>query len=180
MTTYRCPSISALRRTTVPAMLGALAVAAAATTICLLPVQARAADDSGMQRLATCQDAWSEWQEGDPRMKQYQAFIASKLTEADGGAFTPNAPMTAFGLPITQVSPQSVGTGVGFSILVAADLAQVRKQIEKQLGRSMTCAISDGAPGCELQIARQRTVVLLTDGPHSRTTLAGCYYLYQQ
>jgi hypothetical protein len=180
MTTYRCPSISALRRTAIPAMLGALAVTAAATTICLLPSQARAADDAGMQRLATCQDAWSDWQEGDPRMKQYQTFIASKLTEADGGAFTPNGPMTAFGLPITQVSPQSVGMGVGFSLLVAGDLAQVRKQIEKQLGRSMTCAVSDGAPACELKIASKKTVVLMTDSPKSRTTLAGCYYFYQQ
>lgn len=180
MTTFRCPSTPAYRRVIRPTTLVAIAVAAAATTLCAMPTQARAADDTVLQRLATCQDAWNDWKQGDPRLKQYTTYIASHLAEADGAAFTPVAPMTAFSMPVSLVFPQSVGTGVGFSMLVGGDLASVRKLFEARLGKPMTCATSDGTPTCELNVGAKKTVILMSEGPRSQTTLAGCYYFYQQ
>jgi len=180
MTSYRCPSTPARHRVTFHAALVAIAVAAVTTTICAMPTGAFAADDIVLQRLATCQDSWYDWKEGDPRMTQYTAYIASRLAQADGAAFTPTAPMTVFSMPVSLVFPQSVGTGVGFSMMVGGDIAQVRKRYEAQLGKPMTCATSDGSPTCELQVSAKKTVILMSEGPRSRTTLAGCYYFYQK
>lgn len=154
---------------------------AIALIACALPAPASAADDTTLQRLASCQDSWLEWKDIKPRMTQYTDYVDAHLDrDGDGAGFAPKSPASAFGLPVAQVFPASVGTGVGFSLIVKADFAQTRRSFEKLLGKAMTCAVSDGTPACELQIGNRKTAVLMTDDPRSKTTLAGCYYYYQQ
>lgn len=162
----------------VVAALAALAVGAVATTVSL---PAAAADESMLQRFGTCQESWLDWQENDPRQSQFVRNLEARLNRQDVSAgFTPKSPMTAFGLPVSQVFPQSVGMALGFSMIVDADFVQTRRAFEKQLGKAMNCAISDGVPSCELKLGAKRIAVLATDDPRRKTTLAGCYYFYQQ
>lgn len=142
---------------------------------------ASAADEPMLKRFGTCQESWHDWQEGDPRQAQFVRDVEGRLDRRDdGAAFTPKSPMTVFGLAVSQVYPQSVGMGVGFSMIVDADFAESRRAFEKQLGRPMTCVVSDGLPACELQLGVRKTAVLMTDDPRRKTTLAGCYYFFQQ
>lgn len=82
-------------------MLPALLVVA--VVACLVAGPTWAADDPQVQRLATCQDAWNDWKEGDPRLKQFVAWFESRLRRNDdGAAFTPKSPLSAFGLPVNR------------------------------------------------------------------------------
>jgi len=86
------------------------------------------------------------------------------------------------GLNLTQVFPGSLGMGVGFSVLVDATFDVARQAVERDLGKPMDdCREGDGMHTCELSIAEQRTVILLSeDPPNDKTTLIGCYYYYEK
>ena len=90
--------------------------------------------------------------------------------------------MAIDGLKVTQLFPESVGMGVGFSVLVDATFDTARQALEPKLGKPLRqCESGDGMRICELPIAEQRTVMLMSgDPPNDRTTLVGCYYLYEK
>jgi hypothetical protein len=71
---------------------------------------------------------------------------------------------------------------VGFSVTVAAPFDTARTAVEKATGKSFKkCETGDGMHGCELQLAPQRTLTLMSgDSPTSKTTLVGCYYFYEK
>lgn len=155
-----------------------LALSAAAVLAMLATAPVRAADDVPLQRLALCQDSWLN---DDARMARLVSQFESGFTRGAEGAFTPKSALSVLGYPVTSVYPQSVGMGVGFSLVVQAGFAETRAAIEKQLAKPMTCSVSDGTRSCELEIGARRTAVLMTgQNGLAKTSLVGCYYFYQQ
>jgi hypothetical protein len=156
-----------------------LALVAAYTCVTLEP--AHAADEPMLQQLASCQDSWLEWKENNPHMTQLVNFMKTNFAAPDdGGAFVPKGPISAMGMKVARVYPQTVGMGVGFSMIVNAKYDDVRRSFEKQLGKPMTCSVSEGTPACELKLGEKKTAVLMTDDPRAATTLVGCYYYYEK
>lgn len=143
-----------------------------------------AGGDTGVARMATCQDSWLDWKTSDPaKLQAFAAQFGSGYTQgADGQFLVPKSPQTLAGLRITQVFPESVGMGVGFSVAVDAPFDATRKRVETLLGKKLgKCEASDGMRSCELELAPQRTVsVTAGDDPKSHTTLVGCFYLYEK
>jgi len=145
---------------------------------------AYAADDTGIERMATCKDSWFEWQKTNPaELKALGAHLHAILAPHGNDAYAvPKAPFTIAGLHVTQVYPNSVGMGVGFSVFVAAPFDTTKNAIEKSLGKALSkCEDSDGMKTCGLVIADKRTVMLMTvDDPKADGTLVGCYYFYEK
>ena len=143
---------------------------------------ARVADDVQLQRLALCQDSWLDWKDDAVRMSRLANYFETRFDRsASDAAFTPRSPTKVLGCSVSQVYPQSVGMGVGFSLIVNADHARARAGIEGQLRRPMTCATSDGVRSCEVPLGSGRTAVLMTEqNGRAPSSLVGCYYFYQQ
>ena len=143
-----------------------------------------AADEPRVEALALCRDSWLDWQATDPaKLNSAKAFFESAFSGAGTDAFvTPKSPMTIAGLQVTQVYPESVGMGVGFSVLVDAPFDVARMAVEQSLGRPLgPCETGEGMRTCELPIAAQRTLMLASNEPPDDTaTLVGCYYLYEK
>jgi hypothetical protein len=154
------------------------------TALPFLAVLARAADNTGIERLATCQDSWFEWKSGDPaRLQSFvNRFKADFTPTGHEGAFTPKSSQTIAGLPVEQVYPESVGMGVGFSVIVNATFDTAKATLEKRLGKLMKCeAPSDNMRACELEIGEKKTVALMAeDNPKAAKMLIGCYYFYEK
>src|ERR1700724_1914637 len=98
---------------------------------------AQAADNPGVERLATCQDSWFEWKSSDPA--RLQTFIASFQSDfsqkkATAAFFVPKSSQTVAGLPVAQVFPESVGMAVAFSVVVTANFERTRTSLEKNPG----------------------------------------------
>jgi len=142
----------------------------------------RAADDPQLQRLALCQDRWIDWKDDGARLSQLGNYFETRFDRSSAdGAFAPRSPTSVFGWSVTEVYPQSVGMGVGFSLTVNADHARARAVIERQIGKPMKCSNSEGVRSCAVELGAQKTVVLMTgqDGKE-QSSLVGCFYLYQQ
>jgi hypothetical protein len=151
----------------------------------LVAAPARAADSAGIERLATCQDSWFEWKSSDPaRLQSFvNRFRADFSPTGDGGAYTPKSSLTMAGLPVTQVYPESVGMGVGFSVIVNATFDTTKATLEKRLGKPIgKCEPpSDNMRSCGLEIGEKKTILLLAeDNPKATKTLIGCYYFYEK
>jgi hypothetical protein len=161
------------------------ALAGLLTFVPLVVAPARAADNAGIERLATCQDSWFEWKSSDPaRLQSFvNRFKADFSPVGNEGAFKPKSSLTVAGLPVTQIYPESVGMGVGFSVIVNAPFETTRAALEKRLGKSLSkCEPpSDNMRACGLEIGEKKTILLLAeDNPKATTTLIGCYYFYEK
>jgi len=142
-----------------------------------------AADNLTIERLAICQDSWLDWKDGDPaRIKTFSdSFQRDFLRKANDAFFVPKSSQTVAGLPVTQVYPESVGMGVGFSVMVGANFDQTKKRLEQKIGKPLNkCEPpSDNMRTCELTIGPKKTLLLVAEeNPKSSTTLFGCYYFY--
>ena len=142
------------------------------------------ADDPWVENLALCRDSWLDWKTSDPdKLNSVAAYFRSAFTHNGNDAFAvPNSPMTIGPLKVTRVFPDSVGMGVGFSVQVDATFDVSKQALEQMLGKPLgQCEASDGMRTCGLPIAPQRTLVLMSgDPPNDKTTLIGCYYLYEK
>lgn len=147
-------------------------------------VPARGADDPRVENLALCRDSWVDWKKTDPaKMESYVTFVRLSLTHNGNDPFAvPKSAMSIGGMSIKQVFPDSVGMGVGFSVLVDAKFDVAKPAFEKKLGKKLgKCETGDGMQACELPIAEQRTVTLMSGvPPNDTTTLIGCYYFYEK
>jgi hypothetical protein len=143
-----------------------------------------AADDPRVENLALCRESWLDWKQTDPaKLESFGAFVRSAFRQNGNEAFlTPKSAMALAGLKIIQVYPESVGMGVGFSVLVDARFDVAKQALEQKLGKPLgQCETGEGMQTCGLPIAEQRTVVLMSgDPPNDKTTLIGCYYLYEK
>jgi len=151
--------------------------------VCVVAAHAGGADNSLLERLALCQDSWLDWKEHDPaRLKNYANAIKAGFTGSGHEAWvTPRSSQSVAGLRVIQVYPESVGMGVGFSVLVEASFARVKKIVEQRLGRSFgKCEPpSDNMRTCDMPIADKKTVgVMSEDSDKATRTLISCYYFY--
>jgi hypothetical protein len=162
--------------------IASLAGATLALSFALMP--ARAADDPALARMALCRDSWFDLKTSDPAaLKKYVDHIRAGFTPHDNDPyFLPKSETSILGLHVSQVYPESVGMGVGFSLIVDAPFDKTRKIVEKSLGKPLGhCDTSDGMKACEQQIAEKRDFTLMAeDSPKSTTTLVGCYYFYEK
>lgn len=142
----------------------------------------QSADGMQLQRLALCQESWHDWEDGDVRTTRFVSYLESHFDRSpQGDAFTPKFEAKVLGYAVTQVYPQSVGMGAGFSLLIDANFIQARGGIERQLDKPMTCLSSDGIRSCELKLGLKKTALLMTaQNGHANTSLIGCYYLFQK
>jgi hypothetical protein len=146
---------------------------------------AHAADNAGIERLATCQDSWLDWKTSAPaQLRAFADRFQAEFGHNDNDAFfVPLSSQTVAGLPLVQVFPDSVGMGVGFSVVVNASFETTKASLQQRLGRSLArCEPpSDNMRTCELKIAEKRTIVLMAEeNAKSTKTLFGCYYLYEK
>ncbi len=143
-----------------------------------------AADDMALERLATCQESWLVWSKTDPaRLKTFRdEFQADFSPSGNDAFFVPKTAKSIMGLRVVQAFPDSVGMGVGFSVLVDGAFDTARAAVEKTLGKSLgKCENGENMRSCELEIAEQRTLMLMAqDDPKSSDTLLGCYYYYEK
>jgi hypothetical protein len=151
--------------------------------VALVP-PANAGNTTSIERMATCQDSWVDWTKHDPaRMKAFGDDFRADFSHSGNDAFaTPKKPKTVAGLNVSQVFPESVGMGVGFSVTVDAPFDETKRHLEKMLGKAFAkCEAGDGMHSCERQIAEQRTLTLMAeDNAKSAATLVGCYYFYEK
>ena len=159
-----------------------LAVATLMTVFAAAPPTAAAADDTQFQRLALCRDSWLDWKSDDAKMSALVDYFETRLVrDRKGAGGSPKASTQVLGLPVIKVYPQSVGMGVGFSLVVDAEFSRARAAIEQQLGKPMACAASDGMRSCDLSVGAQRTAILMTgENGNAKTSLVGCYYYYEK
>jgi hypothetical protein len=147
-------------------------------------VPAWGADDPRVENLALCRDSWLDWKSSDrAKLDSFGAFVRSAFAHNGNDAFVvPKSPMTIDGLKVAQVFPESLGMGLGFSVLVDAPFDVVKQALEQKLGKPLRqCASGEGMRTCELSIAEQRTVMLMSgEQPNDKTPLFGCYYFYEK
>lgn len=145
---------------------------------------ASSADDPRVENFALCRESWLELEKSDPAaLESFGIYLNSAFShDSADGHLTPNTPAMVNGLNLTQVFPGSLGMGVGFSVLVDAEFDAAKQAVERDLGKPMDdCQEGDGMRTCELSIAEQRTVILLSeDPPNDKATLIGCYYYYEK
>ena len=145
---------------------------------------AGAADNPGIERLATCQDSWLEWKQTDPaRLKKFaEDFRTAFLRKENDAFFVPKSSQSVAGLSLAQVFLDSVGMGVGFSVVVNASFDATKAAIERRSGKSLQkCETGDNMRTCSLEIGEKKTIMLMAeDNAKSMTTLVGCYYFYEK
>jgi len=159
-------------------------VIGAALAFFVILIPAWAADDEGLSRMALCKDSWADWQKSDPaKLKAFGDTFHTQFSPHDNDPyFLPKAKIAVLGMKVSQAFPGSVGMGVGFSLTLDAKFDDTRKAAEKALGKALQkCESGDGMRNCELNIAPQRTVMLMAeDKPGTGRTLIGCYYFYEK
>jgi hypothetical protein len=136
-----------------------------------------------VERLATCQESWYDDRDDPVKMNTLVQTLGTLFKESrQDQSLVPKGRVTVAGLPVTQVYPQSIGMGVGFSIFVDAPFERAKAAVEKAAGKTLAaCQTSDGVRACDAEIAPQRILTVLTgeDGKGSKT-LIGCYYFYEK
>ena len=162
----------------IPSLAGVVAV------LLLVVAPASAADDPDIQSLATCKESWLDWNKSGPaRWSNFgNRFRAEFSRHGNDAYWVPKTDKSILGLHISQAFPDSVGMGVGFSVVVDAPFDKARKSFEKALRKTLQkCEASDNMHSCELDIAEKRTFTLMAeDNPKAAKTLVGCYYYYEK
>jgi hypothetical protein len=156
----------------------------ALTTFPVAVLPAKAMDNLSIERLATCQDSWLDWKQSNPVQMQnfVNAFQSDFLRNGNDPFFVPKSSQAVAGLPVAQVFPQSVGMGVGFSVMVNANFDKTKTTVEKKIGKSLKqCESGENMRTCALEIGEKKTIMLMAgDNPKSTKTLLGCYYFYEK
>ncbi len=139
------------------------------------------AGEPNLESMATCQDSWLEWKENPARGDKFIETLHANYTAKDSGYLVPKTKTLLFGLPVTRVYPESVGMGVGFSVMVAGNFDASKKAVEKAIGKSLTCeADSEEVRSCEAELGPKKNVTVASDPGDNKTTLIGCFYFYEK
>ena len=136
-----------------------------------------------LSRMASCQESWLDMRNDPARAQKFAEVIKAHFVQDDRApTWKPRQPMTWLGQPVIEITPQSVGMGVGFAVTVKAVSDAVKPAYEQLVGQPLaSCEKSDGSLMCERPIAKQRTAVLTAPLKKPELgTLLGCYYFYQQ
>lgn len=162
-----------------------------ATALCTLAVpllclafavsHAQAASDPTLESMATCQDSWLDWKVSPARGEKFAETLRAGYIAKDAGYFVPKAKASLFGLPVTRVYPESVGMGVGFSVMIAGNFESAKKAVEKAIGKPLVCeADSEEVRACEAQLGPKKNVTVASDPGDTKTALIGCFYYYEK
>ena len=140
------------------------------------------AEDRSLGQLATCQDSWYSWKDDDVRMGQYiDRFNANFTRMEEEPAFLPKKPGSVLGFPLVKVYPQSVGMGVGFSVQLGGQFANIRGEVEHRLGKTLECSNSDGMTSCGVELGEHKSLTLTAFGDGADAiNLLGCFYYYEK
>ena len=147
----------------------------------VLALQAPTPVENMLERLATCQDSWRDWKDDLGHTKTMAEIFNSTFdAPASDGSFAPTQKVHVVGLPVIQVYPESVGMGVGFSVVLDASFDETRARAEKAVGKALgSCEHGGGMQTCGLEIAKERTITLMAaEHDTKKRTLLGCYYFY--
>lgn len=165
---------------------GACALAAAAVLATFgTPRQASAATElpALLQRLATCEDSWLDWRRDQTRMSAFADALRAHFKPQDRSpVWVPLHPIRWLGAEVLEITPESIGMGLGFGITLKAPLPKLKAGFERAVGQPMkSCGQGDGMSTCESELAPKKTAMMAA--PSSKPelgTLLGCYYYYQQ
>ena len=136
-----------------------------------------------LSRLASCQESWMDMKSDPARAEKFAEVIKANFVQDDRSpSWKPRQPVTWLGKPVIEITPQSVGMGLGFAVTVKALSDDVKPAYEKLVGHPLgKCEKGDGMLACEHQIAKQRTAMLMAPLKKPELgTMLGCYYFYQQ
>ena len=143
----------------------------------------QATENSNLLKMTTCQDSWLDWKQDPAKLENFRMELESRFKQnGNDGSYAPNKATTLLGQKVSLVYPQSVGMGLGYSVMVEAGFDSVRKSLEKQIGKPLgQCGVADGMKSCEHKIAEKKTIVLM-EGIRGKNpqTLLGCYYYYEK
>ena len=142
---------------------------------------AQAADNKLLLQLATCEESWMDWGKSSPKFDDFRKMFSTDFKQKGGGAnFAPIKPLSILGYSLTEVYPESVGMGVGFSVLVDAEFDKVKASLEAQVGKTIgECSKEGDSRSCEHTIGEKKTLLLMEGGRGKNAkTLFGCYYFY--
>jgi len=155
---------------------------AAAFALAAIATPVAAADDAVLTRLTLCQDSWYDSKSDAAKMKMLGGhFRAAFKPHGNDPYMVPVKGVTVLGFKVEQAYPDSVGMGVGFSLLVTAPYDKAKKAMETALAKKLKhCEASDGMKSCDFQIAEKRTAMLMTADSEPKHTLIGCYYFYEK
>lgn len=142
---------------------------------------AHAADDRLLLQLATCQESWTDWDKSSPNVDNFRKMFSTDFKQKGGGAsFVSITPLSILGYNVNEVYPDSVGMGVGFSLLVDGEFDKVKASLEKQVGKTIAeCSKEGDSRSCGHTFSEKRTLMLVEGGRGKNAkTLFGCYYFY--
>jgi hypothetical protein len=155
-----------------------------ALALTLAATVAVAADDiNRIERLATCQDSWFEFKDDPVKSQAFsQTFISSFVQKGTSGTFTPKSTFVVAELPVIEAHPETMGMGVGFSVVLDGTFENARANVEKVVGQKLKdCQTGDGMRMCGLEFAPKKTLMVMSDdGGKSGRALVGCYYFYEK
>lgn len=144
---------------------------------------ARAAEEPNLLQLATCQQSWLDWKQDPAKVETFRAqFKAGYMADGNDGSFVPRMPTSLHGQNVSRVFPQSVGIGVGYSVVVDAGFDATKRALVKQIGKPFEhCAKTEGVQMCEHTIGPKKTIIL-TEATLGKSpqTMVGCYYYYEK
>ena len=157
-----------------------IAVSGLCSTLAAPP--ARAAAEPTLEGLVTCQESWLDWQDNPARGRKFvDGLHADYREQEDGGYLVPKSKKTMFALQVARIYPDSVGMGVGFSVLVNDGVDTAQKVVEKAIGRTLACETdSDGVHACQAELGPKRTVTVASDTEGGKSALIGCFYFYEK
>lgn len=142
---------------------------------------AHAENDKLWMQLATCQESWLDWGKSSPKIDDFRRQISADFKQKGGGAsFAPIKSVSILGHNVTEVYPDSIGMGVGFSVMVDTEFDKVKASLEAQVGKVIgQCSKEGDSRSCEHTFAEKKTLLLMEGGRGKNAkTLFGCYYFY--
>ncbi|MEO8098712.1 MAG: hypothetical protein ABI811_13500 [Acidobacteriota bacterium] len=154
------------------------------TGMLLGQLAAYAADlDPLLQRLVLCQDSWQDFTKDPARGKKFGDALNAQFQRDDKKRLhVPRGQVTYLGYPVFELTPETAGMGLGFTVTVKAPMDKVRKSFEAALGKALTsCEKGDGLTFCSLELAPKRTAMLVSPTAKPEIgTVIGCYYEYEK
>ena len=136
-----------------------------------------------LSRMASCQESWMDMRNDAVRGQKFGEVIQAHFVQVDRAPiWKPRQPMTWLGQPVIEVTPQNLGIGLGFAVTVKGVSDAVKPAYEKLVGQALAnCGKSDGLLTCDLQIAKQRTAMLMAPLKKPELgTMLGCFYFYEK
>jgi hypothetical protein len=140
---------------------------------------AHAQDEKMIYALATCKQSWIDLKDDPLRLKQLVVKSPPDgAFDARDHFWIPPAKSTIFGKKINRIYPDSLGPGVGFSVVVQAAFESIKIHLQKKLGKAFDqCGEQGDIRSCSTKFEDKKTLVLLEGGVGNRSeTLFGCYY----